>query len=223
MYTFDTQIGSAYNVTMAIAQQDKKIKELENTIGYSKTETDNLLDTKADADNVYTKTETDNLLDTKADADNVYTKTETDALLNEKTNLNEVYPVGSIYLTVNNTSPSELFGGQWEQIKDHFLLASGDTYINNSNGGSVNHSHNLSSSNVQAHIEVENNTAENIGYLWVDELQTTGWTTSTRVKFGGQPVGNARVTTYGAGVSGITETASNMPPYIVVNVWKRIY
>lgn len=39
--------------------------------------------------------------------------------------LSKAYPVGSIYLSVNNTSPATLFGGTWEQIKDVFLFASG--------------------------------------------------------------------------------------------------
>ena len=30
--------------------------------------------------------------------------------------INKIYPVGSIYMTVNNTSPSVLFGGTWTQI-----------------------------------------------------------------------------------------------------------
>ena len=29
-----------------------------------------------------------------------------------------LYPVGSIYMSVNSTSPAKLFGGTWEQIKD---------------------------------------------------------------------------------------------------------
>ena len=45
------------------------------------------------------------------------------------------YPVGSIYMSVNATSPSVLFGGTWEQLKDTFLLSAGDTYANGSTGG----------------------------------------------------------------------------------------
>lgn len=33
-----------------------------------------------------------------------------------------VYPVGSIYMSVANTSPSTLFGGTWQQLEDRFLL-----------------------------------------------------------------------------------------------------
>lgn len=36
----------------------------------------------------------------------------------------ELYPVGSIYMSVNDVNPKLLFGGEWEQIQDCFLLAS---------------------------------------------------------------------------------------------------
>ena len=49
--------------------------------------------------------------------------------------LDKTYPVGSIYMSVNSTSPADLFGGTWEQIKDTFLLAAGDTYSAGSTGG----------------------------------------------------------------------------------------
>lgn len=58
----------------------------------------------------------------------------------------EFHPVGSIYLSVNNTSPAELFGGTWERIQDRFLLSAGSSYSAGSTGGSadavnVSHSH----------------------------------------------------------------------------------
>lgn len=50
-----------------------------------------------------------------------------------------IYPVGSIYISVNETSPSALFGGTWEQIKDRFLLSAGDTYSAGATGGEATH------------------------------------------------------------------------------------
>lgn len=50
-----------------------------------------------------------------------------------------IYPVGSIYMSVNSTSPATLFGGTWEQIQDTFLLASGSTYSAGSTGGEASH------------------------------------------------------------------------------------
>lgn len=53
--------------------------------------------------------------------------------------INLIYPIGSIYLSVNSTSPQQLFGGEWEQIKDKFLLSAGDTYSGGSEGGEAEH------------------------------------------------------------------------------------
>ena len=67
---------------------------------YTKTETDALLNEKADKASVYTKGETDGLLDAKANVattlsgygiQDAYTKTETDGLLNEKANVATTY------------------------------------------------------------------------------------------------------------------------------------
>lgn len=41
-----------------------------------------------------------------------------------KTNLSmlKAYPIGSIYISTNNISPAFLFGGSWEELKDHATL-----------------------------------------------------------------------------------------------------
>lgn len=70
----------------------------------------------------------------------------------------DIYPVGSIYMSVNNVNPSTVFGGTWEQIKDKFLLACGDTYNNGATGGSATHTpsgtvgnHTLTAAEIPSH------------------------------------------------------------------------
>lgn len=60
-----------------------------------------------------------------------------------------IYPIGSIYMSVNNVNPSTVFGGTWEQIKDKFLLACGDTYNNGATGGEATHT--LTSDEIPSH------------------------------------------------------------------------
>lgn len=35
---------------------------------------------------------------------------------------NEIYPIGSIYISTNNTSPASLFGGTWEALLEGYTL-----------------------------------------------------------------------------------------------------
>ena len=65
-----------------------------------------------------------------------------------------IYPVGSIYISTNNTNPSLLFGGNWQQIKDKFLLSCGDTYNNGATGGSATVS--LTKSQMPRHTHTQN-------------------------------------------------------------------
>ena len=55
--------------------------------------------------------------------------------------IDTVYPIGSIYTSSKSTSPADLFGGTWIQIKDTFLLTAGDSYAAGSSGGSATHTH----------------------------------------------------------------------------------
>lgn len=90
-----------------------------------------------------------------------------------------IYPVGSIYMSVNNVNPSTVFGGTWEQIKDRFLLASGDTYNNGQTGGSATHTpsgtvgaHSLTTNEIPAHTHGYNTASATTDNhtLTVDEM-----------------------------------------------------
>lgn len=144
-----------------------------------------------------------------------YTKNEVDTALNDL--VDTIYPVGSIYMSVNNTSPSTLFGGTWEQIEDTFLLASGSSYSNGSTGGSadavvVSHNHATNTSG-EYFVTSENSDSNNtrVSYNAKGNRYVDGMTS------GPEPF-HHRVGTNYVGSSG---TGKNMPPYLVVNVWKR--
>lgn len=53
--------------------------------------------------------------------------------------VDKIYPVGSIYMSVNATSPSTLFGGTWAKIEGRFLLGSSSGYSLGATGGEATH------------------------------------------------------------------------------------
>lgn len=52
----------------------------------------------------------------------------------------KVYPVGSIYMSMTDTNPAELFGfGEWMQINDVFLIGASGSYPAGTTGGEFEH------------------------------------------------------------------------------------
>lgn len=148
---------------------------------------------------------------------------------------NMIYPVGSIYMSVNNTNPSLLFGGTWEKIEDKFLLASGTTYENDSTGGSadaviVSHNHTQNSHTHNARekrrfivvgdganwgysSKIKIGTGENTtAYYYVHSTENTGGILEHTETAEASPTINS---------TGEDGTGKNMPPYLAVNIWKR--
>lgn len=110
---------------------------------------------------------------------------------------NLIYPVGSIYMSVNNVSPTSLFGGTWERIKDRFLLSAGDSYAAGGTGGSADaslpaHTHSVSGTAASngAHTHTVSGTAASngghthgMGNIWSDGSgSSSAYTMSTSRK-----------------------------------------
>ncbi len=125
-----------------------------------------------------------------------------------KTIFDMIYPVGSIYLSVNSVNPEELFGGTWEQIKDRFLLCSGNTYDLGKTGGEATHK--LTTSEMPNHSHQMNNTVEQ---RWSGS--DGSWAT---FRCGTSSVIGGDIYTQATGGG---NAHNNMPPYLVVSVWKR--
>ena len=134
---------------------------------------------------------------------------------NENKNLNiteicnVIYPIGSVYISINNIEPSSLFGGTWEKLEDRFLLASGKTYTNGNIGGEATHK--LTIDEMPSHTHT----------LYIDAKGTTipaWWTRHLFVQNDSPHEAQPNNLTS----TGNSQPHNNMPPYLVVNMWKRI-
>lgn len=164
-----------------------------------------------------------------------WTQTPLSSLLNakaDKANLAlTIYPVGSIYMSVNDTNPSTLFGGTWERITGKFLLAatdggsSGASQAAGNTGGEATHA--ITTSEMPQHrhsvdqqylhrLDSADNNYANYG----EGGSLTGWGVKAA------DTNNAGITRLGVpsfntNNSGSGNAMSIMPPYLSVYVWKR--
>ena len=123
--------------------------------------------------------------------------------------LNKVYPVGAIYMSVNDTTPASFLGGTWEQLQDRFLLGCGNTYTPGFTGGEATHK--LTVKEMPSHThKIEGQKNDSTGY-----------------HHKGSQVGHAGITEGGdywskaTTATGSGQAHNNMPPYLVVFMWKR--
>ena len=115
-----------------------------------------------------------------------------------------IYPVGSIYISVNSTSPQTLFGGIWVQLKDRFLLGAGDTYKNGNTGGESTHK--LTVSEMPSHTH-----KYKLAYGSNDPAKGFNYGNNLAGTFDGDF----------SPATGGNNAHNNMPPYLVVYMWKR--
>lgn len=124
------------------------------------------------------------------------------------------WPIGSIHMSVSNTSPASLFGGTWASISGRFLLGASSSYPAGGTGGESTHKLTQSelpnySLSVTNGSNVIRSKTGNSADAYV-QTQSGGW---------GIPNWESKTVTVASGGSG--EAHNNMPPYLVVYMWKR--
>ena len=127
--------------------------------------------------------------------------------------INLIYPVGSIYMSVNSTNPGELFGGTWKQIQGRFLLGQGSGYSAGEIGGEANHTLTVAEmpSHYHAYATYQN------GYPSSYTGDKNYITPVGRIPYSPDVYSGTETSSTGSNIS-----HNNMPPYLVVYIWKRI-
>ena len=169
-----------------------------------------------------------------------YTGSQHDQYVTASQIINLVYPVGSIYISANNVNPSTFFGGTWEQIQGKFLLGVDNKHAIGSTGGKESYV----ADDMPTHTHTRG-TMEITGNFHIDP--DIGWCRASAAADGANAFsfsGSAtRATGGGSGASGVTNdayfvasrtwtgetsqsgtitTATIVPPYLTVSIWKRI-
>lgn len=135
--------------------------------------------------------------------------------------LDAMYPVGSIYMSVNSTNPSTLFGGTWEQLEDKFLIGASSTYSAGSTGGDTKTGA-ASGNTGSTTLTVDQIPGHTHSYGM--KRGDGGWTIAA-MSDGAKT--NSGITDSTGGGKGHTHTLNNhthtnMPPYLAVYMWKRV-
>ena len=117
-----------------------------------------------------------------------------------------IFPVNSYYITEGNEDPNERFIGRWEKIKDRFLLGSGDSHsVGDPDGGEETHQLTVDEMPKHKHQILFGRDHWNSGGA-DSGVNRDGWDTDDSDHMA---------------ETGGDQPHNNMPPYHVVNIWKR--
>lgn len=128
---------------------------------------------------------------------------------------NGPYVKGSVYITCADDDPNDLLPGRWERVEGRFLLGADSRHAVGSTGGEE--SHVLSWNEMPSHSHDWGHwLAYDKGHWGTDGAQ------------GANPAAANGSSTPFAGGPGSTGSAgggaahNNMPPYLAVNIWRRV-
>ena len=144
--------------------------------------------------------------------------------------IDAVYPVGSVYITASSEEPETLFPGTvWQRLPGRFLLGSSTgLYENGATGGEAqvtltttqmpSHSHTGTAESAGGHIHsFPGRSANGDGGASAESFASSDKARTLYTDSAGEHIHAVSVSTAGGGAA-----HNNMPPYLVVNMWKRI-
>ena len=142
--------------------------------------------------------------------------------------MDNIYPIGSVFITTNTTNPSTYFGGTWERIRGRFLLGADDsTYKIGKTGGEAEHILSINETPYHEHISknysknwdagIDIPSGKSYASSYIDSTGSWNFNGTSGVISGGEI--NEMANTSGIGGN---QPHNNMPPYLVVYIWKRI-
>ena len=118
--------------------------------------------------------------------------------------------MGATLLSFNDDfSPSALFGGSWEKITDRFPIGAGGSYPLGSTGGEANVT--LTTNEIPPHDHVSD--------VYNIEMDVpSGELVVLPAKVDAYP----NIISYPTRNTGGGQPHNNIPPYIAVNIWRRV-
>lgn len=134
------------------------------------------------------------------------------------------YPVGSIYLSVTDTDPATLFGGTWERISQgRFLLGAGSNAANSTDywGAYPAGKESFPAGEMGGEVEHTLTVDEMPSHTHAERLE---WSNTKAWGLTGTGEGANAVVDQGTATeaTGGGEPHNNLPPYLVVYMWKRV-
>lgn len=127
------------------------------------------------------------------------------------TGRNDLYPIGSIYISVNNTNPSTYFGGTWEAFATGKTLVGidpNDTSFDTVEETGGEKTHTLTTDEIPSHTHSTSYTSFDVNNQYYGLSSGSVWFNN---------VGKSGT----SGARGGGQAHNNLQPYIVVYMWKR--
>lgn len=118
------------------------------------------------------------------------------------------YRIKDFVISENETSPAEAYGGSWEQITDRFLVGAGGSYTLRSTGGNATHTNTVDEMAPHTHGEMVTQPTPTEGNYY-RVVCDTGLT-------------SPMVEITQTATSGNGSPYSILPPYLAVNIWRRV-